>query len=230
MNKDNLEIWDNIFQNNEWGKYPPVAVIKFIAKNFYNEPNRKEIKILEIGSGTGANLWFCAREGFSVYGIDGSKTAVNRMINRFEKEDLMDNLIGADIGDYYDKIDLIEDESFDAIIDVEGLSYSNFDISQKMIKKCFQKLKKNGSFFSLTFADGTHGLIGEECDYHVLMPKEGKLSNLGLTRYTTREDIDTLYKLDNNKFIRIERQELHLNDNNVIKEWIIEMKKVSNDY
>jgi len=60
---DNIKLWDEIYQSNEWGKYPPVPVIRFIAKNFYKDKNRKEIKILELGSGTGANLWFCAREG-----------------------------------------------------------------------------------------------------------------------------------------------------------------------
>ena len=88
MNK-NLEIWEDIFQNNEWGKYPSLAVVRFVARNFYKVPNRKDIRILELGCGTGANLWYCAREGFSVIGLDGSKTAINRMIDRFEKENLV---------------------------------------------------------------------------------------------------------------------------------------------
>ena len=72
---DNLEIWEKIFQENEWGKYSSVPVIRFIARNFYKVKDRKNIKILEIGSGTGANLWFCAREGFSVIALEGSQTA-----------------------------------------------------------------------------------------------------------------------------------------------------------
>ncbi len=82
--KENLKIWENIFQNKEWGKYPPIPLVRFVAKNFYNVPNRKEIKILELGFGTGANLWYLAREGFSVYGIEGSKTAVEKAIKRFK--------------------------------------------------------------------------------------------------------------------------------------------------
>jgi cyclopropane fatty-acyl-phospholipid synthase-like methyltransferase len=50
-----------------------VLYLKILSKNYF----RKEIKILELGFGTGANLWFAAREGFSVFGVEGSKTAVS---------------------------------------------------------------------------------------------------------------------------------------------------------
>jgi len=225
MKNKNFQIWDEIFQNNEWGKYPPVAVIKFIAKNFYKTKNRKDIKILEIGSGTGANLWFCAREGFSVYGMDGSQAAVDRMLDRFKNENLSDNILGVSVGDYYDKLDNIEDESLDAILDVESLYCNPFDKSREIVKKSFDKLKMGGVMFSLTFADGTYGLDGENIDYHAVLPKKGPMAKKGFTRYTTRNDIEKLYKLDDNKIINIEKQVLYINNNESIQEWIIELRK-----
>ena len=222
----NLDLWNDIFQNNEWGKYPAVSVIKFIAKNFYKEPNRKNIKILELGSGTGANLWFCAREGFSVYGIDGSKVAIERMLNRFENENLNEMIIGTNVGDYYEKLDELENDYFDAILDVESLYCNSFERSRKIVEKSFSKLKLGGVMFSLTFSDGTYGLDGESIDYHAVSPKDGPMKNMGFTRYTTKEDIEKLYKLNNNKITNIERQELHLDEERVIKEWIIELQKV----
>ena len=225
MKNENLQIWENVFQNNEWGKYPPVSLIKFIAKNFYKVQNRKNIKILELGSGTGANLWFCAREGFSVYGIDGSKTAVSRMLGRFNDENLNDQIIGISIGDYYDKLDDIEDESFDAVIDIESLYCNSFDKSKKIIQKSFDKLKSGGMMFSLTFADGTYGLDGKNIDYHAVLPTEGPMANMGFGRYVTKHDIEKLYKLKDNKIINIEKQILCMNNNEVVKEWIIEIRK-----
>lgn len=123
----NLDIWENIFKENQWGKYPFVPVIRFIAKNFYKVNNRNKIKILEIGSGTGANLQFCAREGFSVYGIEGSATAVERMRQRFFDENLVERIGMVEIGDYYDKLDNFKDEYFDAIIDSESLYCNDFE-------------------------------------------------------------------------------------------------------
>ena len=72
----NLDYWEDLFSTQDWGKYPPIELVKFIAKNFYSKEDKKDIRILELGSGTGANLWFCAREGFRVYGIDGSQVHV----------------------------------------------------------------------------------------------------------------------------------------------------------
>ncbi|EAI7225285.1 class I SAM-dependent methyltransferase, partial [Campylobacter coli] len=96
----NEEIWENIFSNKEWGKYPSENLIRFIARNFYNVKNRNEIRILELGLGTGANLWFCAREGFRVSGIEWSKTGVERFQKRLDDENLSSQIDKIIIGDY----------------------------------------------------------------------------------------------------------------------------------
>lgn len=222
---DNLEVWEKIFQENEWGKYPPVPLIRFIAKNFYKAADKKAVKILEIGSGTGANLWFCAREGFSVYALEGSQSAMQKMLERFNEENLSDAILGTEVGDYFEKLDLLKDNSFDAVIDVESLYCNHFSKSKEIVQKAFAKLKPGGVMFSMTFAEGTWGLEGEECDYHALIPTEGPMGGKGFTRYTTKEDIEKLYKFPNNKITDIQRQELHLDDSKVIKEWIVELQK-----
>lgn len=79
---------------------------------------------------------------------------------------------------------------------------------------------------SLTFDEGTFGLSGEACDYHAVIPSTGPMSGKGFSRYTTRADIEKLYKLENNIIERVERQEYYYNEKNVVKEWIIELKKV----
>ena len=70
--------WEEIFKTQGWGKYPPEELIRFIARKYSHEPNRKSIKILEIGCGPGANIWYLAREGFTVYGIDEVKLQFTR--------------------------------------------------------------------------------------------------------------------------------------------------------
>jgi hypothetical protein len=79
--------------------------------------------------------------------------------------------------------------------------------------------------FSLTFADGTWGIAGDEIDYHAVMQLEGPMKGKGFTRYTIERDVEKLYKLECNEIINIERQELHLSNGKAIKEWIIELRK-----
>lgn len=225
MQNENLEVWEKIFQYNEWGKYPSVPVIRFVARNFYKVQNRKDIKILEIGSGTGANLWFCAREGFSVIGLEGSQTAVDRMNKRFKDENLSSYIIDTKVGDYFSRLDEIENNSIDAIIDSESLYCNSFTRSKEIIAKCFDKLKKGAVMMSLTFADGTFGLNGQECDYHAVIPNTGPMRGKGFSRYTTRDDIEKLYKLENNIIERVERQEYFHSEEEIVKEWIIELRK-----
>ncbi len=144
MQIKNLQVWEKVFQENEWGKYPSIPVIRFIARNFYKVKNRKEIKILEIGSGTGANLWFCVREGFSVMALEGSQIGIDRMISRFNNEGLSSFIADIKVGDYFNTLDEIEDNSIDAIIDSESLYCNSFDRSKEIVVKCFNKLKAGG--------------------------------------------------------------------------------------
>ena len=77
--------WESLFKKRDWGEYPNEELIKFIAKHYYKVSNRYKIKILELGCGPGANIWYLAREKFNVHGIDGSKTAINKCIKRLNK-------------------------------------------------------------------------------------------------------------------------------------------------
>ena len=224
--RNNLQIWENIFQEREWGKYPALPVVRFVARNFYKVANRKDIKILDVGSGVGANLWYCAKEGFSIIALEGSQTAIDKMQKRLEDDGLDKNVLFAKAGDYFDTLDSIEDGSVDAVLDVESLICNDFDRTREIIKKIFNKLKAGGKFISITFADGTWGLGGKEHSHHLVIPTEGPMANEGTVRYTTKEDISNLYKLDNNKIEKIERQDYHFEDGHMLKEWVIELTKI----
>lgn len=74
-NKTFDNIWEEVHNGREWGKYPSEDIIRFIARNYYKK-DRKNIKILDIGCGQGANTWYLANEKFNVYGFDGSESAI----------------------------------------------------------------------------------------------------------------------------------------------------------
>ena len=53
MRKSFDEEWEQIHSTQEWGKYPVEAVIRFVARNYYDVQDRRDIKILDYGCGGG---------------------------------------------------------------------------------------------------------------------------------------------------------------------------------
>lgn len=219
----NLKVWDDIFKSRAWGKYPPIPLVRFVARNFFAAPDRNQVRILELGSGPGANLWFMAREGFRVYGIDGSPAAAEISQKRLVDEGLAGQIGRIVIGDYLVELDSFADEYFDAVIDVESLCCNPFDRARQTIAKAFAKLKNGGRMFSIAFAEGTWGLEGEPVDHHARYPTEGPLAGEGFNRFTTREDIEELYKCAS--LVNLERQELLFENGHKVCEWLIETQK-----
>lgn len=136
--------WEEVFSNNEWGKYPAESLIRFIARNFYKVNKRESIKILEVGCGPGANLWYMNREGFTVYGIDGSETAIKKAEKRL-KEDIWDGK-----GNYSLQVgDIIslpfEDNFFDAVIDCEVTYANKYDEAKRMFAE-MHRVVRGGAY------------------------------------------------------------------------------------
>jgi len=59
-------------------RYPNEELCRFMGRRFFSRPpdERSKTRILEVGCGSGANLWMLAREGFAATGIDLSSTAI----------------------------------------------------------------------------------------------------------------------------------------------------------
>ncbi len=60
-------------------RYPNEELCRFMGRNLFSIPmsERSNVKVLEVGCGSGANLWMIAKEGFSTFGIDLSEESLN---------------------------------------------------------------------------------------------------------------------------------------------------------
>ena len=214
------DIWENIFTGQSWGKYPGEELIRFIARNFYCAKQRDKIRIIEIGCGPGANLWFLAREGFSFVGIDGSESAIRQAAERLDSEcpgwRERGELHVGNVGNIP-----YEDETFDAVIDNECVCCNDFESSLKIYDEAGRVLRQDGKIFVRTFATGTWGEgTGVKIGSSAWLCSEGPLQGKGLARFTQFEEISKLLRSFEN--ISIELITNSSNERkNVIKEWII---------
>lgn len=213
-------IWERVFQENEWGKYPDANLIQFIARNFYKQ-ERNKVSLLEVGCGPGANIWFMTREGFNVTGIDGSETAIERAKERLSKESLNAKLIAGDI------IKLpFKTLEFEAIIDNECLYANNETNSLIILSEINRVLKKGGLFYSRTFSNDMFvGKRMKNKEFEFSNISEGPLCGKGFVRLIDEEKISDLYGRFF-KILSIDKLEYtQYNGNYKISEYIIVCQK-----
>lgn len=126
-------------------EYPNEEFVRFVSRNYclYTKKQKKKIKILETGSGSGGNLWAIAEQGFDSYGIDISKNSIVLAKKKLKKKKLKANIISANM------LKLpFKKNYFDAIVDIFSSCHLNSVEGNQYLLECFDKLKKNGLFFS----------------------------------------------------------------------------------
>ncbi|MEN9530896.1 MAG: hypothetical protein RIQ83_120 [Pseudomonadota bacterium] len=221
----NDKIWNSVFKNQEWGKYPSEDLIRFIARNFYSIKNRLDVKVLELGCGPGANIWFLAKEGFSFCGIDCSSTAIEQASLRLDKEfpnwRQHSELIVGNANDLP-----YASESFDAVIDNECICCLDFKTAIDTYNEAWRVTKYNGKLYSRTFSSGSWGDgCGEHTGYNRWICTEGPLTGKGQSRFTSLEDVFELVKNYNVDSIeKITRTENNMK--NTVSEFLILCSKI----
>jgi ubiquinone/menaquinone biosynthesis C-methylase UbiE len=100
------------------------------------------VRVLEVGCGTGSNLWFAAREGFSVAGIDGSASAIAAAKARFAEEGLAGTLV---VGDFTQPLPF-ESEAFDLAFDRGAIVCVGYSAARRTVAEVWRVLKEGGRF------------------------------------------------------------------------------------
>ncbi|MED1944687.1 MULTISPECIES: class I SAM-dependent methyltransferase [Brevibacillus] len=211
-------VWEEVFRQQAWGKYPGEDLIRFVARNFYKSESRKDIKILEVGCGPGANLWYMANEGFQVYGIDGSHTAIEQAQIRLDSEcpNWKGQLFVGDIGTLP-----FPDEYFDAVIDNGAVTCNSHENSILIYSEMARVAKKQGKLYSRTIAKGSWGdETGEHVGYDAYIVDEGPLLGKGYIRFTKYEDIEKLVSDFTIQEVQLLSRE-YMDIKKTVKEWVI---------
>lgn len=217
----NLDMWNMVYQNQDWGRYPAESLIRFTAKNFYQK-DREKINILEVGCGPGPNVRYFAREGFNAYGIDISSIAINKAKRIMEEEGLSAELLVGNI----EKIPY-SDSFFDCVIDNECLYCNSLENTKKILEEIKRVMKTGGLFYSRTFNNDmyTGRTQTKISDFEYDEISDGPFANKGFTRLIDGDGIKKLY----GQFFHIVSIDRLIstinNQETVISEWIIICQK-----
>jgi SAM-dependent methyltransferase len=221
-------VWQKIFSSRSWGRYPAEDLIRFVARNFFAVPDRAAVRFLEVGFGIGSNLWFLAREGFSVNGIEGSPAGEAQARARLDEEcptwsapHRNGELVVGDM-----KTLPWPDDSFDALIDSEAASCNDFEESGRNYREMHRTARPGGKLFVRTFATGSWGDgEGTALGRHFYLAESGPLAGKGPVRFTAEEDLGQLLGPWRIQEVNLLTRSLEA-QSHVIREWIVEAEKV----
>jgi SAM-dependent methyltransferase len=218
-------IWEEKYESGHRELYPWDMVVSFVFRNYPRDKAREDVHLLEVGCGTGSNLWFAAREGFSVSGIEGSRHAVEFARKRFAQDGLNGDLR---VGDFTSLP--FEDESFDLVIDRGALTCCGTSDLVKALAEVSRVLKKGGRFLFNPYADShSSARAGSRIEEDLTVDiTGGALTGVGQIRFASRTDIDTL--LPKNLSIlslrRIENVDMLNVNGDVHSMWVVVAQKV----
>lgn len=141
-------IWEEKYSDGLKVKYPYDSVVTFVFRNRPRNLDIADTKVLEVGCGTGNNIWFLAREGFQAFGLDGSTSAIEAAREILALEGLSAQL---KVGDFTSLP--YEDECFDLVIDRGSITCCGFSAAAKTIDEIRRCLKPGGKFFFNPYSD-----------------------------------------------------------------------------
>ncbi len=187
--EENSETWEEVYSRGHTPKYPYESVISFVFGYAPKDRPREEVRILETGFGTGNNLWFAAREGFDVAGVEVSPSAVAFARERFARDGLRGDLR---VGSFTELP--FEDESFDLVIDRGALTCVGREAQKRAIGEIRRVLRTGGKFHYNPLSDAHSAYRSGRlaADGVSLDVSHGKLAGLGALYFSSRRDLDEM--------------------------------------
>ena len=226
--------WENNIyaQHKQVNRYPYGELVStfFNALQFLdmNKENKSEIKVLELGSGAGNNLWFFAENGFDTYGVDGSQSACKLAEKLCFSKNQKVNIQQA----YFDSLPF-EDESVDIIIDRCATYCGTYENIKEWWKEANRVLKKGGLVISFRFTDTHPNFLKLKkneisalkiADRTYTDVKKGPFKDTGIVHFSTYKELFELFNFCDIKSIHKHRSETvydTVNNEYSYSEWIM---------
>jgi len=184
------EIWEHKYSAGHRQLYPWDMVVSFVFRYAPRDRLRADVRVLEVGCGTGSNLWFAAREGFSVAGIDCSESAISFARRRFDADGLSGDLRVGRLTDL-----AFADQSFDLVIDRGAITCVGFSAGRRAVNEAARVLRSGGFFLFNPYAATHSSAAAKKRDADGLIHEitEGTLTNTGSVCFYGHEDVERAF-------------------------------------
>jgi len=128
-------------------RYPNEEFCRFMGRHFFSVPRsqREEIRILEVGCGSGANLWMVAWEGFDAYGVDLSPESLELAKALLTSHGASATLCVGDMASLP-----FEEAHFHCVFDVFSSYCLTLTSFETYLNDVSRVLRKGGRYFSYT--------------------------------------------------------------------------------
>jgi len=157
------------------------------ASSIFKEENYD--RILDLGCGTGRHSIFLAKEGFSVYATDISRTGIN-IAKKKAKSLGLSNI-------HFKQHDMrriaFTDSFFDAVLCIWTIYHGTLDEIQKTMREIYRVLKLNGTALIdfLSVEDETYG-VGKEVERNTFLGAKDQEEDIP-HHYSTRAELIQLF-------------------------------------
>ena len=197
--KDVVEknIWEEIFSTRSWGKYPNEELVTFVGRRLRMLPTESLGRVLEVGCGPGANLWFLGRVSEEVVGIDFSQTALDQACFLYSQmnDKLLHNApklrtVCADITNREE-----EPERFDYVFDVLASTHNTLENVAKIVNNIHSMLAVHGTYWGKFWGIGCPGFSSSVSlgQYSRDKIAEGPCQGVGVTTFVDKAVIRELF-------------------------------------
>jgi len=186
-------VWEKLHASQQWGKYPAIDLVKTVMGHCKrNELDVSALRVLEIGCGAGANLSFLLAEGFQVWGVDGSISAIENA-----KSHLLEASKHGDLDLHVaDFLSLpYESDMFDIVIDNLAVYANNVSSIERSYNEVYRVLKKNGYFYSRVWGRETLGYDASDAleSGTLKSPKAGPCKDMGTSHFFSQKEFSQYF-------------------------------------
>lgn len=184
---DHRSVWNTAFGERPGllGRCPYDYVASFLFRFAPCDTPLTDVSVLEVGFGGGANLWFAARQGFRVAGIDVSDHAVEAARSMFAREGLAAELRRSQFTALP-----FDNGTFDLVFDRCSLSYASPAEARSAVTEIRRVIRPGGRFLFNPYSDRSTsaGVSSADDERGASAPVAGRAE----VRFYARTDIETL--------------------------------------